>query len=240
MYKFTVASMFRDSVEWAGIKINQVERFRDQILSDPLFNQTQFLLLEGDSSDATYHQLNKLTHEYPNIELIKKDIKSNFVGSLDNKDRIQNLASLGDTLLDLVDSEYLIWVESDLIHSNLVTQLYCSMLTSGAAMVAPLVFLEKHAAFYDTWGFRNIDGERWKLRAPFDNYFDIYKRFIPMSSVGSCAIINGAYIRNGCRFGDGAFPNLCEEITRIGGKIVVDKDVVVSHPGNRWINNRWI
>jgi hypothetical protein len=203
--------------------------------------------LEGHSSDNTYAELERFKHLIaPTGNLIlNKDIGDSVeVCSVENKARFAAMSRIGNLALSKVDLTkpytHLLWVESDLILEHTVIDMLIqrSNTLGRPSIVAPITKIkDKYSTrtmFYDTWGFRNLDGSRWT------NYVFPKSGQHLMSSIGSCALIDMSLIRNGLNFGDGCFVELCKRATDIGATIMADCDISVYHPSNAFVKGRWV
>jgi glycosyltransferase involved in cell wall biosynthesis len=243
--KIVVCSMFRDSQVWCGKEINQVDRYFSQLLKQSCgFKGLNILALEGNSTDNTYAKLQEYASIYPNINVMQEQNTFHTVVSNEDPRRITGLSKVADTLLDTVSKieglDYILWLESDLIidMSLIKDLLFATRYTQDDCIIAPMVFIEKRGAFYDTWGFRELDDQRWdsghRERVALANPLK------EMSSVGSCALISANLIKCGARFGDGAFVELCRRSRELGGKVYVDVNTKIHHPGTKLLNGRWV
>jgi hypothetical protein len=245
--KIHVCSMFRDSQSWAGMDINQVERFFAQMagLSLPQQTKLSLWLIEGDSVDNTPEKLVECGIAYgkhTNIADVRlflgeKNKHFSLVCSTTNKDRIQGLSTLADSLIkrvELEDNDYVLWIESDfIIKADTIRRLIRVAERYENTIVAPWP-MDEMGNFYDTWAFTGVDGKKFNPSQKGG------AGLIEMSSIGSCALIPGSLIKKGCNFGFGAFPELCKRALDLGAMILCDTDNVILHPKSMVINNRAI
>lgn len=235
--KIAICSMFKDSQIWYGRSINQVyQMYRS--LNIQTYNSIYFdyYFLASPSCDDTVEVLQKLQKNNPSINLYEKDSTYNKVMSTTNPDRIKSLSCLGDYLIQQVkNTEYIFWVESDLIiKPDLIQRLYSRIEKSTIPVVisAPCYY-GSDGQFYDTWAYKNKDGSSWTADTKIKDH-----GVLEMSSVGSCALIKrcGANIN----FGEGAFPELCQRTLKAGGKVLADTNQYIEHPKNEFLGGRWI
>jgi GT2 family glycosyltransferase len=174
--------------------------------------------------------------------LINKEASYDKVTSHISDDRFKSLSKIANTLLTKIkdECEYILWIESDLIFDeNLFKNLYNGIIETKSAIIAPIpiITIREQQRLYDIWAFRNINGINLSRHYDFS---ESKSKYVELSSVGTCAIINAEYVRKGCDFGEGCFPELCRQIREIGGKILVDTTTYVEHPGNKFVCGRWI
>jgi GT2 family glycosyltransferase len=232
-------------MQWGGIHINHIERYFHQIESQTNLNQNEigFFLLEGDSKDNTADTLKIYASERNNVKIFHQSATYGMVTSTDDPNRIASVSRLGTRLINEAKEhcQYVMFVESDLIMpDNLISTLLSDIEQLKAGIVAPIAMLYAQNIFYDTWAFRNLDDSRWQGHHPFSHVIDQYERFIPMKSVGSCAIIDGEALRKGANFNEGAFVELCNNVRSLGYEIYADKLLRIWHPSSSLVNGRWV
>lgn len=241
-----VCSMFRDSQVWCGQEINQVDRYFRQLMKQTCgFKNITVVGMEGNSVDNTMEKLQEYVDMFPNVHIYNQTNEYDTVASIENDNRLKGLSRVGDMLISKVlqieDLDYVLWIESDLIFDiSLIKDLLfaASHYTQRDCIIAPMIYLDKKGIFYDTWGFRELDGTRWTER--HRERVALTNPLKEMSSIGSCALIDANLLRCGVRFGQGAFVELCERARHIGGKVYVDVNTKVYHPGSHNLNKRWV
>jgi len=243
MWEIGIGSLFRDSQQWCGIHINQVDRYFQQI-EQQTCSQPLICILEGHSVDDTRMVLQAYANRMNNVLLLSCEQQcSTTVQSTTNQQRISYLSTIANRVLnELKDRcQYIAWIESDLIiEPNVIEDLLTTLKETEAAIVAPLVFLqEKNSTerFYDTWGFVDSEDKPWASASLIPQ-----QRIVRMSSVGSCAVMDANFLcNNNISFGTGAFRELCSSVRKHKGLICVDTNVKVFHPGeNGCKKRRWI
>lgn len=225
--------MFKDSQLWHNRKINQVERFLEQV-SKQTFQNFELHALIGKSSDSTEKDLFSLKDSRTFLYKENKEYSSKVISNLI---RIKDSSRAANYLLDKVRnkaSEYF-WIESDLIFDEFLLE----KLLEGRKffdIIAPMVILEKHDIFYDIWGF--LDKNNISVGNKFHK--KNLEKYTQLHSVGSVTVINGNIINKGINFGDNGFRNLCQQALSYNAKIAVDSTQTVVHPGKEHIEERWI
>jgi hypothetical protein len=233
--------MFRDSQTWARNEIGQVDHFFSQIRNQETETSLSIFCLEGNSKDDTFDSIKKyaFADDAPPVCCIQEESTYGEIQSKVKYARFKELARLGTLLLQKslqVHSDYTLWIESDLIISNnLISSLIESAQTLKASIVAPVVYLQNKKQFYDIWAFRDTEGKHFR-----SNFNSDPPRQIQMASIGSCALIESKYIADGCNFGEGAFPSLCEAVRHKGGTVFCDTKIKIEHPSSQYIKGRWI
>ena len=134
-------------------------------------------------------------------------------------------------------SDFTLFVGADL---TLPPDILDHLVEAKVDVAAPIVMLGKN--FYDSWGFRKLDGKKIynlkELESGADN------NLIELSSVGSCLLVDTVYLRKNirepARYEDGLFVGLCNGIRKFNGKIFCRTDVVIIHPTSYWKKQLWI
>jgi len=245
-YKIGVCSLFRDSMVWNGFAINQVDRYFQQLYGQKGINlaETGFFLLEGDSRDNTMPRLLEYADRNRNIFLLQQNAEYGAVASTEDGARIRSLSKLGHTVIELAreNCEYILFVESDLIiRDNLVSTLLQGIEDfPTCGMIAPIVLSHNTQTFYDTWAFCNIDETRWSASPPYSDALQKFGRYVPMNSIGSCALIRTEAVKAGANFYEGAFVEFSKKIREVGYSVCVDKECIIEHPSTHFVNGRMV
>jgi hypothetical protein len=96
-------------------------------------------------------------------------------------------------------------------------------------VVAPLVFAGE--AFYDIWGFRGTDGERFGPFAPYHPSLERGEAIVEIGSAGSCLVMAGKIARTVKAPGNKrALVGWCDAATKKKFRIGVAVDFRVDHP----------
>lgn len=141
-----------------------------------------------------------------------------------------------------VPAEFTVLFESDLTYPPDI--LDC-LIESNLDAVAPVVFLG--TSFYDSWGFRNLRGEKiYKLSDLNSNQFQENTKssnLVELSSVGSFICLKTEFLKKNIRlpstYENGLFVGLCEKIRRNEGKIFCRTDTSIIHPKRYWQDQLW-
>ena len=103
------------------------------------------------------------------------------------------------------------------------------LLKRDKPIIAPLVYLNN--TFYDSWGFRDKNGEKIYSFQPFFPLNDAEP--MEVRSVGSYVVFDIAVFRSNIRFrGEyerGLLVGICEDAAKIGLKTFVDSMVTICH-----------
>ncbi|HJV35057.1 hypothetical protein, partial [Geomonas sp.] len=136
-----------------------------------------------------------------------------------------------------LDYSHLLWIESDLCFPP---ELLRRLLAHDVDVVAPMIWLG--GLFYDTWGYRDIDGNPWTNHAPY------HPDYVPMSlmemgSVGSCVLFRRAILDAGVRY-QGTYQNgllvgMCHDARALGYRVFVDTSTAILHPVDNWEAQMW-
>jgi hypothetical protein len=157
-------------------------------------------------------------------------------GSTEEGERLAKLSGVLNAALDGVaaDTDYVLYVESDLLWDpyqahDLVAEVVRDPVTFQ--VVAPLVYAG--ADFYDVWGHRGTDGERF---APFPPYHESLTGLldeecvVEVSSVGSCLAMAGVVARTVRVDNGNALVGWCQAARDAGYRIGVAPHLRVDHP----------
>ena len=218
--KVVVASVFRNAAHYVERYFRQLEA-----LSAEGFD-VECVIAEGDSYDDTWGELERwLT---PQDKLVKAEHGGPSYGSIDHPDRWKQMAWVCNQVMEELpdDESPKIYVESDLVWTPPVMVKLLEDLGSCDA-VAPMSM--RHGVFYDVWGHRGVDGERFHFAPPFHADLDNDLELVPIASAGSCIAMRPE-IAKVARFSEeDCIVGLCRSIREHGG-LWVDKTVAVEHP----------
>lgn len=243
MLDLAICSFFKDSQEWGGLKINQIDRYFNQIKEQNLEIDWKIFAIEGNSSDDTRFSLEGAKLCGWNMEIIDDEIsKDSPVQSTTSSSRMKTLNDLGNFMLEKVKGKarnYL-WLESDLIIPDyLIDSLLFAQNRSKFDIVAPVITEQTRDIFYDIWGFVNLDGSEWQPQSHLV-YEQEGERYKELKSIGSCALISGNIVNSGINFGDNCFRGLCQNARNAGYKVGVDLETRIFHPSRYFINGRLV
>lgn len=242
--------MFRDSETWQGRYIGQVNRFFDQMVrqqgSGVSQSQLKFFLVEGNSRDDTRAKLGEWKDILGDrVTILDHEVHGSAVSSIESEARFRNLSAVGNTALRAArDSgcKYILWVESDFIvpHDLLARLLETASPWTLAMAPVPVFYQNGRKQFYDTWAFRGAGGQRW-TNDDLPSLLGGSLRFLPMSSIGSCALLNGDSLREyNLDFGEGCFPELCRRGREHGLLVQCDLTLEIEHPCSVNLNGRLV
>jgi len=223
--KVAVCALFRNSAAY-------VDYFRAVMTSQARQHiDLVFSLVEGDSTDDTQARLRAWAAADQRVMLSKVDVEP----VADFPDRVTKWAMLGNVAVEQAlptDCTHLLWCESDLV---IPFDLLDQLLAEPADIVAPAIFLG--TLFYDTWGFRGLDGARFSNEAPYHREFRHHAR-VPLSSVGSCVLFRRELFDHGVRFrgsyDDGLLVGVCRDAAALGFHTFMDSRVAIVHPTSLW------
>lgn len=225
-----VGSCFRDC---AG---RQIDRFLDQVQALMLHvgpsHNVRVIAVEGNSLDYTRLELVAgAKRRSVELTLHTCNVAGPRYGSVELPERLEALSAVGNAILSGVEpaDDVLVYVESDLIWGphEIGSLIDAAYTPTQFDVFAPLVFAGQH--FYDVWGFRGLDGERF---APFAPYHASLRgtEQVEVSSVGSCLVMRRE-IAERCRMRNGgALVDFCGDVRARGYKIAVWPLFRVEHP----------
>ncbi len=187
--------------------------------------------VEGDSSDNTFAKLCAWRDADPRVTLVQRHVEP----VRDFDDRVRKWAELGNVALKgalATDCTHVLWCESDL---TLPHDLLEQLLDCDVDIVAPAIFLG--GMFYDTWGFRGLDGSRFSNTTPYHAQW-VPHELVELSSVGSVVLFRREVFDAGVRFRgvypDGLLAGVCSDARAAGFRVWMDSRVAVLHPTSTW------
>jgi len=218
--ELVVASIFRNAAHYVERYFRQLEALSDEGSMD-----VTVVVAEGDSQDDTYGEIERWIT--PNDVLLKADHGGPHYGSIDHPGRWKQIAWVCNQVMDALPNGLpVIYVESDLIWMPHTMLTLLDDLEEHDA-VAPLSL--HHDVFYDVWGYRGSDGERFEMHEPYHSSLETKDRLVPINSAGSCIAMRPE-IAKVARFAEeDCIVGLCRSI-REHGDLYLDTTVAVQHP----------
>lgn len=201
------------------------------------------IAVEGDSTDKTKYELKNAKRIFNlgfDVKLVVHNHGKREFSSTEDADRMEALTGVMKSGLSAVDSsrdDVVLYVESDLIwNPHQVGSLIDMALRqeAGFDVFSPMVWAGKDTQnrpiFYDIWGFRKQNGERF---SPFFPYFDSHIGFIKLaevSSVGSCLAFRSEIAEKVEVSGSNGLVSWCESARNQGYRIAVAPQFYLEHP----------
>lgn len=182
-------SAFRDGAHYVDRYFAQVDALRAHL-------PVTCYLVEGDSADGTAGALiDRLTDRDASATLIHVNHGGPKFTSVDHPQRWNQIAQVWNTLLDkLPQAGDAILVEADLCWEPDTMLALLADLAAGCDAVAPQSV--KDGRFYDTWGHRWSEDQRFS-----DEPLPEDAGLQPIFSAGSCIAMRQEVYRD-CRFGE--------------------------------------
>lgn len=207
-----------------------VRRWYNQVMELlPHFLTVRAVAVEGDSHTPSTRSA---LYDVGNVEVVHHAHGGLPYGSVEHPDRMRQLSGVGNAMLDAVkprDTELVLYVESDLLWTGgTIHELATTLVTTTADVMVPLVFAGDY--FYDTWGFRGLDGERWSPFYPYHS--DVLRsreRTVVVRTAGSCLLM-WPHVVPLARMRTNALVEWGEQITDGGRVIMVDTKCRIDHP----------
>lgn len=226
--RLTVVSFFRDS-ERSG----QIDHFFKQVaaLQHVWRGPLKVVATYGDCVDQTAEALQSANWDYGvYTELNEASHGGPRYGSIESEGRFTALSMIANAALEkiTIHDEMIWYVESDLVWEPKTVMVLADHLVTKphVGVVAPMVYAGPH--FYDVWGFRGLDGERF---SPFPPYHrSMTSGLVEVSSVGSALMMRASVARESRIRNNGALVGFCEDVRRNGYQIYVDPTAKVVHP----------
>ena len=231
MYEVAICSLVRNGIDYLHSFRRQLESLNDDIFRWHLY------LIEGDSLDASWEFIKEWAEEDRRIT-----IRQFHVGKATERESIaERWANVGNKCIEMIPANsthtHVMWLEADLCFPP---ELIRRLLNHNVDIVSPIIFLG--GLFYDTWGFRGMDGKKWTNHAPYHPEF-LPMTLLPMHSVGSCVLFARKVMDVGIRFKgtheDGLLVGICNDARRIGMAIYADTSTAILHPVDNWEKQLW-
>lgn len=188
------------------------------------------IAVEGDSTDNTRHDLIRHARRHRiDLTLVDHNHGEAHYGSVEHPTRLRALSGVLNAGFDAIPptATAVIYVESDLLwHASTLMRLLATQRESGFDVLSPLVMAGAH--FYDVWGYRDLDGNRFSPFTPYHHALNGCP--MEVSSVGSCFVASAA-VASQCRVRDDyALVGWCRDVRAHGYRIAVDPILTVRHP----------
>lgn len=237
-----VASAHRNSYSAGGGRqlsrwLDQIQQLRYALLS---VDRLRVIAAEGDSTDNTRRMLiNGARTRRQDLTVVDCSHGGPMYGSVEDPRRMSSLSRVANTIFDSVreDEDVLVYVESDLIWRASTILSLIVLLNQDqdknqdnderVDIIAPLVFAGEY--FYDVWGFRGLDGQRFAPVAPYHSSLQS-EGLTEVSGVGSCLVMRGDVARQVRIKDDGALVGWCKSAREMGYRIHVASEYRVEHP----------
>lgn len=181
-----IGSAFRDMSRAVNRYLAQVMALKQHVGED---HNVRVIAVEGDSVDHTDEVLAARAELWEiDIDIRKSEHGHPHFGSTESPTRLKELTKVSNAIFAGLkkDDDVLLYVESDLLWRphDVGSLIDMAMRQDGGFDVfAPLVFAGE--AFYDIWGFRGLDKERFGPFAPYHNSLPA-GGLAEISSAGSC------------------------------------------------------
>jgi hypothetical protein len=188
----------------------------------------------GDSPENLGHLLAVEAKDHGvDIVIGRHDHGGPIFGSTENPARMKALSGLANAGLELLEAylhegDQVFYVESDLEwEPNTVLHLASMLSFYNIDAVAPMIYAGK--AFYDIWGYRGMDKERF---GPFPPYHpSLHERpIVQVSSVGSAFMMTADVAQETRITDDNALVGFWDQAAKLGYRVFVDQGAMVRHP----------
>ena len=232
MMEVAICSLVRDGMLYLPAYRRQLESLQvDGGLAWRLY------ILEGDSADESWEFIERWAREDERVSIGRLH-----VGKAANREELAvNWAQAGNACFGLIppDSrhQFVLWLEADLCFPIDVLQ---RLTGHQVDIVAPVIFLG--GRFYDTWGFRGLDGVKWSNNCPYHTDY-VSDRLIEVASVGSCVLFARKVLDSGIRFRgtyeNGLLVGMCSDARLLGMHVFADASTAILHPVSQWQRQLW-
>jgi hypothetical protein len=230
--ELAICSLVRDGMPYLPAYRRQLESL---VLTEG--DSWRLYCVEGDSRDDSWSFLQSWAREDTRVTLAQLP-----VGKAESAEQMaQNWAKVCNACFGLIPADsthtHVLWLESDLTFPSETAR---RLQAHGVDIVAPIIFLG--GQFYDTWGFRDVEGRRWTNEAPYHRDF-APNRLLPMGSVGSCVLFRRAVFEAGIRmrgtYENGLLVGMCNDARAAGFSVWADTGTAILHPVDQWERQMW-
>lgn len=230
--RIVVVSAFRNMSTRINRYFRQVHALAEHIGGD---HSVRVVAVEGDSFDETELELAHMAELWRiPTEVIKHEHGCKVFGSTEESERLEALTGVMMAGIGAVKKtdDVMLYVESDLLwrpHDIGSIIDIAERRDEELDVIAPLCMAGE--AFYDIWGMRGLDGERF---SPFIPYHadTLGKRsgLVEVESVGSCFAVRAAAAMKVKPVGKDALRSWCRGARKAKLRIGVALDFKVDHP----------
>lgn len=232
MAEVAICSLVRDGMEYLPSYRRQLESLH---LAEG--DTWRLYILEGDSRDGSRDFLLRWAAEDPRVRVGQEHVGD----ASEQEDRAARWARVGNACFDLIPADsthtHVLWLEADLCFPP---ELLGRLLSREVDIVAPMIYLG--GVFYDTWGFRDLQGRKWTNAAPFHPRYRPFS-LLEMGSVGSCVLFIRAVLDAGVRFKgsyeQGLLVGMCQDARALGYRVWADTATAILHPAAAWEAQMW-
>lgn len=209
-----VAVLVRNQAKWLPRFLESLDRL--EYSKKHLY----FAFLEGDSTDGSLEMLGGWAKDRGNVIIGKMNIPTD-AGRFDRLARLRN--AMVERFAGEVD--YFLWADSDII---LPPDLLRNLMEVHVPIVAPMIFIEGTAQFYDTLAFRR-GGAGFSGAYPYFKGFSRGKH--QLDSVGTCYLVDVGVYKSGARYSDGISEHVtfCEAARKKGFSVWLDAEHKAYH-----------
>ena len=226
-----------------GLWRNTLARFiRQAEAMDYPAEQLRIYLVEGDSADETWLQVQAWARRNVQVRVAKCDLGHPIKGSTEDVDRLIDGSKVGSACRELALregwAEWLLWIESDLLWEEQLLQrllAVCAQVVAPWVLIAPsktgvtdVTELERTSpaerVFYDTWAFRHrADQRRFTAQEPRP------AQPFAVHSAGSCLMMHADVARRANQPSGRAIVGWCEQARAQGVEVWCDPRIAVWH-----------
>jgi hypothetical protein len=218
----TIISMFRT------MSPSYMDRYFSQVAGLPA--DTHVISVEGDSADDTRARLrDHLICSGKPFTLVVHEHGGPHYGQVILLERFRQRAGCKNAGLKQVSeqAEAVIYVEGDLIWDAASLMSLVAQLRPGVDVIAPSVWARD--AFYDIWGFRDLEGHSFCSMLPFSPSLRT-RGLTEISAAGSCLAMRGEVARTCLASDDEEIVGFCKDARLKGYHIFTDWQTRIYHP----------
>lgn len=229
--RVTCLSMFNDATGYLARYMQQMARLRTALES--YGHYLHLLLVEGDSADDTWAQMNQAVETcHLHATMWQHHHRQPLRRGTGHPERLANLSRIWNRMLDGVPeySDVVVIVESDLVwETDMMLQLIQRALQDGN-IHCPMVWLGD--LFYDIYLYRR-NGVQFTNDPPYHPDL-IMGRQLELDSAGSCLVMPGEIARTHRTTETHELMGLCNSARANGCKVILDSDLSVRQPKSEW------
>jgi hypothetical protein len=232
MRNITLLSMFNNATGYLPRYFAQVVALRDE-LDETNAGSLHLILVEGDSTDATWHELQRgMTEHGLSGKLWQHHHGQPLRRGTGHPDRLANLSRIWNPMLDAVpeSADMVVIVESDLVWEP-ATMLELLWRSEDGNIHCPMVWLGN--IFYDTFLYRR-HGQCFTNSLPYHPDL-VMGEPLELDSAGSCLVMPGRVARQHRTTEREELMGLCHSARARGCKVILDSDLSIQQPRAQWV-----
>jgi glycosyltransferase involved in cell wall biosynthesis/GT2 family glycosyltransferase len=233
MRKVIVITPFRNAAKNLDRYFSQLKNLSTLLAQS--YTQLLLIALEGDSVDRTKEIIQEKS-EYHQIPLTLIDVSHGQMSwkSVEDVRRLETMSVImnrgleeASKIANQESNDVVVWLMSDVEYNpesiiSLIDRL------EDSDILCPITLVSGTERFYDTWAYRDVEGNRFKQEYPYFDAFTQPFEFYEVSSAGTCLIVPAKAARD-CRADKEEAVSFCRDARSKGYQVWLAKYCNVYH-----------